>query len=271
MRDFLQNNACGDLLGNEAQQQFAMKFELSAAAAEGEILTLGFLPARYQRNRKMLSLPQQLKLHQSCVAVAGCGGLGGYVIEELARLGVGKIIALDPDIFEAHNLNRQLLATSDQLGKPKAEAAAQRVAMVNPAVALVAIQAALETNNGPQLLKTAHLVVDAVDSVAARLEIGRLCQEQNLPLVHGAIAGWYGQVTTVLPGDRTLETLYRHWQGGKGIEAELGNPAFTPALVASLQVAEAVKILLATGDLLQNRVLTLDLLRMSVETIDLIN
>ena len=96
MRDFLQNNACGDLLGNEAQQQFAMKFELSAAAAEGEILTLGFLPARYQRNRKMLSLPQQLKLHQSCVAVAGCGGLGGYVIEELARLGVVKSLRLTP-------------------------------------------------------------------------------------------------------------------------------------------------------------------------------
>jgi tRNA A37 threonylcarbamoyladenosine dehydratase len=92
---------------------------------------------RYQRNQHTLTVYDQLKLFRSRVAVIGCGGLGGYVIEEMARLGVGTIYAIDPDIFQEHNLNRQLLSSPASLGRAKVEMAAARVAEINPATTLV--------------------------------------------------------------------------------------------------------------------------------------
>src|SRR5660397_169269 len=77
----------------------------------------------------------------------------------------------------------------------------------------------------------------ALDNMSSRKILAKGCAELKIPLVHGAIAGWYGQVSTIMPGDNTMERLYRGDEN-KGVEVELGNPAFTPALVASIQVAE---------------------------------
>src|SRR6266567_2964839 len=111
---FLREHAEGDLLPWLAQNAAAERFGFSLAHVEETALAAGFLPARYQRNRQAISVNQQLTLFRSRVAVIGCGGLGGYVIEELARLGVGTIIAIDPDVFEEHNLNRQILSSPDR-------------------------------------------------------------------------------------------------------------------------------------------------------------
>ena len=131
---FLQQRAVDGLLPWSAQQVAVERFGWSHAAVEETVLANNLLPARYQRNRSMLSITDQLQLFRSRIAVIGCGGLGGYIIEELARLGVGHIVAIDPDVFEEHNLNRQLLATPASLGKAKVEAAAARVNEINPAV-----------------------------------------------------------------------------------------------------------------------------------------
>ncbi len=227
----------------------------------------GFLPMRYLRNRRMISTAQQLKLFRSRVAVVGCGGLGGYLLEELARMGVGHLVAIDPDTFEEHNLNRQLLSTPATLSRSKALVAEQRIGEVNPAVAVRAVQAALTLDNAGELIAGADVVADALDSVQARLELAAACNRLGIPFVHGTIAGWFGYVTTVFPGEETLQRLYSRWSGGKGIEADLGNPAFTPAAVASLQVAEIIKVLLGTGTLLRNRVLCVNLLDMEVESV----
>ncbi len=97
-----------------------------------------------------------------------------------------------------------------------------------------------------------------------RLELAECCAALGIALVHGAIAGWYGQVTTQFPGDDTLAKSYT--RSGQGIERELGNPSFTPALVASLEAAEVCKILLGRGTLLRRRTLTIDLLEMDFFT-----
>ena len=115
----------------------------SLAEVEGVALSLGLMPARYQRNQQIITVQDQLKLFRSRVAVIGCGGLGGYVIEELARLGVGTLVAIDPDIFQEHNLNRQILSTTDALGRAKVELAAERVAEINPATILLPVHGAL--------------------------------------------------------------------------------------------------------------------------------
>ena len=265
--DYFREHAEGDLLPWRCQVEAADRFHLSLAQVEEAILEQGLLPARYQRNRQCISTGQQLQLFRSRVAVIGCGGLGGYVIEELARLGVGEIIAVDPDVFVEHNLNRQLFASPGSLGCVKVEAAHERVEQINPAVSLIPLGKALTRTNGREILNSAHVAVDALDSVAARLDLAEVCEELAIPLVHGAIGGWYGQVATQFPGERSLQKIFANRENGKGAEKQLGNPSFTPAVVASLEVAEVCKILLGVGSLLRNRKLTLDLLNMEIEEI----
>jgi molybdopterin/thiamine biosynthesis adenylyltransferase len=213
----------------------------------------------------MISIPKQLKLFRSKAAVVGCGGLGGYILEELARLGVGHITAIDPDVFEEHNLNRQLLSSVENLGRAKVEAAEARVRQINPAVRLLPLKAAFGRENAEELFGGMDVVIDAVDSIPVRLELAEVCSRLNIPLVHGAIAGWYGHVTTVFPGEDGVEKIYRHFKGGKGVEQKLGNPSFTPAVVASLEATEACKVLLGEGTLLRNRKLSINLLDMEIE------
>lgn len=265
--EYLQQRLKDGLLPYSVQEEAAQLFRFKLSEVEEVALKNGILPARYQRNTNMIQVPQQLQLLRSRVAVIGCGGLGGYVIEELARLGVGEIVAIDPDIFEEHNLNRQILSTPALLGQPKAAVAAERLAQVNPAVTVTAIQDYFCLANGHELLAGAHIAVDALDSISYRLQLAEFCTLAGIPMVHGAIGGWYGHVASQFPGETTVQQIYRHWVAGKGIEQQLGNPSFTPAVVASLEVAEVCKILLGKGEPLRNRKLTIDLLEMEMQEI----
>jgi molybdopterin/thiamine biosynthesis adenylyltransferase len=269
LQTFLKENSSNGLISWSLQQQAAGKFQRSLAAVEALILEMDLLPARYQRNQKMISTSQQLQLFRSKVAVIGAGGLGGYILEQLARLGVGQIVTIDDDVFEENNLNRQLLSSPADLGRVKVDIAVERISKINPAVKCTSFRTLFDQQSGPTLFEGVDCVVDAVDNVKARLDLGEVCRKQGIPLVHGAIAGWYGHVTTVLPGDNSLQTIYRHWTGGKGAEAQLGNPSFTPAVIASLQVAEVCKLLLKQGQPLSQRMLTFDLLAGQVEEIPL--
>jgi molybdopterin/thiamine biosynthesis adenylyltransferase len=259
LEEFLRGGATGDLVPWSVQQAAMARFELSAAEIEAAALAIDLLPARYQRNRRTISTAGQRTLLRSGVAVVGAGGLGGYVIEELARLGVGRLVVIDPDRFEEHNLNRQLLSSLADLGRAKVEAAASRVASINPAVSVIPRQLAFGAANGAGLLAGVDLVVDALDSIPVRLELAAVCDGLRLPLVHGAIGGWCGHVATQFPGERTVELIYGGSTEAKGVEQEFGNPSFTPAVIASLQVAEACKVLLGVGLPLRGRHLHVDL------------
>jgi len=267
---FVRDHADGQLLPWKCQIEASERFGLTVAQVEEVALERGILPARYQRNRTIISVNDQLSLFHSSVAVIGCGGLGGYVVEELARLGVGRIVVIDPDVFEEHNLNRQLFSSPANLDTAKVEAAAKRIREINPAVTLVPVQTAFSPENGADLLGGCQIVVDALDSIQVRLELADVCNAMNIPLVHGAIAGWFGHVATQLPGDTTLQTIYGSWKGGKGVEQTLGNPSFTPAVVASLEVAEVCKLLLGQGTLLRGRKLIIDLFSMEMHIIDIL-
>lgn len=244
----------------------AGEFGLTLRQAELLALEGKVVPERYLRNLGTLGWEGQRRLLRACVAVIGCGGLGGYVIEGLARSGVGRLVVVDGDRFAAHNLNRQLLCTADDLGRSKAEVARERVERVNPAVELIAHAVEATALNLPGLLGGVEVVVDALDSPRARLVLQAAARRQGIPLVHGAIAGPVGQVTTVLPGDDTLTLIYGA-EGGldHGAEAFLGTPAMTPMLVAACQVAEVLKLLLGQGRVLRRRLLYLDLESGTVE------
>jgi molybdopterin-synthase adenylyltransferase len=269
LAEYLQSGADHNLLPLACQLAAAEQFHMSPAEVEGVALALGLMPARYQRNQQTITAQNQLTLFRSRVAVIGCGGLGGYVIEELARLGVGTLIAIDHDIFQEHNLNRQILSTTGSLGRAKVEMAAERVAQINPATTLLPVHAPYTPEDARELLAGAEVVVDALDSISTRLALAKSCSDLGLPLVHGAIAGWYGHVCTLFPGDQSLQLLYGRSPQERGGEQSLGNPSFTPAVVASIECAEVCKLLLGVGSSLHRRCLLINLFDMTFEEIAL--
>ena len=170
-------------------------------------------PHRYDRNREALSAQECEALAGKRVAVVGCGGLGGSVIEALARIGVGYLRVIDGDVFEESNLNRQLLCTEETLGREKAHVAAERVATINSTVEVEPVVTLLEESNAAELLGGVDCVVDCLDSLEARFWAAHACQKLGTPIVYGAIAGWFGQVCTVYPGDPSFVTVYSALEG----------------------------------------------------------
>jgi molybdopterin/thiamine biosynthesis adenylyltransferase len=221
---------------------------------------------RYEKNG-IFTQTQMKELKSKRVCIVGCGGLGGYILEMFSRVGVGFITVIDGDVFDESNLNRQLLSDEKSIGLPKVSAAIRRIHTVNSEVELTAHQVFLSEENAQSLVEKHDLVIDALDSIDARRVLQKTCEALNIPFVHGAIAGWYGQVTTIFPGDRTLDLLYPK-DAQRGVESELGNPSFTPATIASIQVSEGLKVLTGSKDLLRNKVLHIDLLRNSFDVVD---
>ncbi len=267
-KTFLLSQGRDGLLTWASQLHVAETLGWSLGQVEAAALAEGLLPSRYQRNRTTFSIADQLRFRRARVAVVGCGGIGGYVVEGLARIGVGTIVAVDPDHFEESNLNRQLLSTIATLGMAKAEAAANRVAAINPAVTVVARRERLTSENGARLLEGCAVVVDALDSIVARRELQSVCGALGAPMIHGAIAGWYGQLCDAFPGDAALERLYSSGEG-PGEQIRLGNPSFTPMAAAAFQVAEVCKILVGQGAPLRGRALMIDMSEGEVEAIAL--
>lgn len=223
---------------------------------------------RYKRNIKALSLEENIILNNSKVCVVGCGGLGGYIIEMLGRLGLGTITAIDGDVFEESNLNRQILMYEASLGKNKALAAKERMSSINSKIIVKPVREFVTEANAEQLLCEHNVVVDALDNIPSRFILQNACDNLGIPLVHGAIAGWYGQVSTIYPGERTLSKIYAD-NFSQGLEKELGTPSFTPALISSIEVSETVKILIGKENLLRNKLLFIDLQNNEYDIIDL--
>jgi molybdopterin/thiamine biosynthesis adenylyltransferase len=237
----------------------AEEYGCAVRVVEERALAVGLAPTRYARNLGTTGLGGQARLLRACVAVVGCGGLGGWIIEVLARMGVGRLVLIDGDRFEESNLNRQAGSLEGNLGRPKAECLTERVRAVNGAVEAVAHVTRLTPENAPALLAGAEVVVDALDTLPDRLTLSRAAAALGVPLVHGAIGGYTGQVMTILPGDPGLEGLYGDagWPA-RGVEVELGNPAATPMMVAAWQAQEVIKLLLGVGEVLRHRLLVLD-------------
>jgi len=138
---------------------------------------------------------------------------------------------------------------------------------VNSEVQVEAIRGWFEEDRAPELLKNVDLVCDALDSRDSRVMLERVCHQMNLPLVYASIAGWFGQLGVSLPGDFSVSRLYGH--GERGVESMWGNPAFTPAVLASLSVAETVKLLVGRVPSLRHAWLQVDLLAMEFERFEI--
>ena len=213
---------------------------------------------RYIKNTPVLSGEEIATLFGKKVIIVGCGGLGGYIVEALCRLGIGNISLVDDDIFDATNLNRQVLCLESNLGIAKVEAAKQRIHLVNKDVSVRIHQVKLSRENAASLLSGHDLMIDAVDNVSTRLILQDFCNKLHIPLIHGAIDGWYAQIATIFPGD---DTLYRIYETGEITSPSRQGPvSFIPLAAASIEVAEAIKVLLNKATPLRNKLLVINLL-----------
>lgn len=239
--------------------------EAEIAALEGEII-----PERYLRNFKTLGCPDQARLLRTRVAMVGLGGLGGPVLEGLARLGFGVIKACDHDIFEPSNLNRQLLSTESGLGASKAGAARARVGEINPSVEFGVEKTFVEPGEFAGYFSGADIAIDALGGMACRPAAEAGAREAGVPLITAAVAGWTVMAATVLPGDAGPASLFCAG-GASGVpSAEDVLGCLTPAInvAAGLVLAEAVRLALGRPPLLggpDGRMAVMDLEHASFE------
>lgn len=217
---------------------------------------------RYQRNIPALTEEECRLLQTKRVLVVGCGGLGGHIIDQLARIGIGCLRVVDGDVFEPSNLNRQLLSQVSLLGRAKSAAAAEHIRQVNPGIQVEAVEAFLTERNVCSLLENCDIVMDALDNIPSRRILAAACAEAGIPYIYGAIQGWVAQAAISMPGDQLMETLFPQ-------EIEIRDKSvlsFTPALCASMQTSLCVKLL--TGRPVETgTVFYFDLLHQEFETI----
>ncbi|NJF25856.1 ThiF family adenylyltransferase [Thermococcus sp. Bubb.Bath] len=225
---------------------------------------------RYDRQIMLWGEATQEKLKSSKVAVVGAGGLGSPVLYYLTATGVGKIIVVDSDYPEMSNLNRQIIHWEEDVGKlPKVKSAEWKLKRFNGNVEIVAIFTELNEENVDEILGEADVVVDCLDSFKARLILDDFARRKGVPLVHGAVEGTYGQVTTIIPRKTMgLRELF----GRAGAREKKGKFPIVGAVagvVGSIQAMEVIKLITGFGEPLANKLLIVDLAHNSFEVIDL--
>jgi molybdopterin-synthase adenylyltransferase len=207
--------------------------------------------------------PGQEALIQSHAAIVGCGALGTFHAAALARAGVGSITIIDRDYVEPSNLQRQWLFEESDAAEalPKAAAAERRLARINSAVRVRAVVADLTAGNAADLLGNADVILDGTDNFETRYLINDFAISRSIPWIYGAAVGSYGLEMPVLPGrSACLRCVYPEAPSGAQPTCETAGVlnAIT-ALIASLQVADALKILSGQADLVEARITRADL------------
>jgi len=197
----------------------------------------------------------QEKLKKAKVFIAGAGGLGSPVSIYLAAAGVGKIRIVDCDKVELGNLNRQILYWDEDVGKKKVDSAREKLRRLNQNVQLESICETIAEDNLLQLVANCDLIIDAMDNFPTRYLLNKAALTKNVPLLHGAVYGFEGRATTIIPGETPcLRCLYPEAPPTQRFPV-IG---VAPAVIGCIQATEAIKYLLKIGELLRGRLLIYD-------------
>lgn len=233
-----------------------------------QALASGAVPLPLLKCLHGVSPEGQARLVDGSVLLVGAGGLGGYVLELLARFGVGRITVADGDVFEETNLNRQLLSSIDDIGRNKALAGAERAARIAPLAEVRALEMFLDKTNLPQALHGVDVVVDALGGIEPRMALHDAALERDIPVVAGAVAGWTAVVGSETRARRGISLM---WGDADAPDAErtLGSLAPAVSLAAALMAAEASRYLLYGELALDGRMLHADLSSFSFEIYDM--
>jgi adenylyltransferase/sulfurtransferase len=221
---------------------------------------------RYSRHILLpeIDLEGQERLIKASVLIVGLGGLGSAVSLYLAAAGIGRLVLADFDRVDLANLQRQVLYDSGDVGRPKVDVAAQRLAALNPACRITPIERRLVDQDLLSLGEGCDAVVDASDNFETRYAINRGCLQLGRPLVSGAAVRFEGQVSVFRPGrGPCYACLYPECQDAPERCTDTGVAAPLVGIIGSIQAMEVLKILTGTGHTLEGRLLRLDALVMT--------
>ncbi|GAB2576382.1 molybdopterin-synthase adenylyltransferase MoeB [Spirosoma areae] len=234
------------------------------------------VPAEKQRYQKHLNLPEigpagQLRLKNARVLVVGAGGLGCPVLLYLTAAGVGTIGIIDPDVVDLSNLQRQVLYTTDEVGKPKAKMAVSHLNRLNPDLTFDAHTMALDISNARSIIEPYDIVVDCTDNFKVRYLVNDVCVTLEKPFVYGAIHRFEGQVAVLNAtlGDGQRGPTYRCLFPEYPNEIEIPNCNDTgvlgvlPGVIGTYQANEVIKLITGIGQSLSEHLLMVDLLAMT--------
>lgn len=230
--------------------------------------------SRYSRQILFRGLgePGQEALLASHAVIVGCGALGSFHAAALARAGVGRLTIIDRDYVEPSNLHRQWLFEERDAAEsmPKAAAAERRLAAINSEIHVKAVIADLTAENATQLLSDADLILDGTDNFPTRYLLNDFAVSRSLPWIYGAAVGSYGIVMPVIPGRTAcLRCVYPEPPGAAQPTCETaGVLNAVVSAVASLQVADALKILSGQPGLVRPSITTLDVWEGGVRQIE---
>ena len=212
---------------------------------------------RYNRQIMLFGEEGQKKLKAAKVGVIGVGGLGTNIAQQLVFAGVGNILLIDKDPIERSNLNRQVLYTEEDIGKMKIDVAVEKLRKANPFIKITGKKIMVDDSNVDSIIKDLDLVIDGLDNWETRMIINSACVRNKKPFIHAGIEGLYGQLLVVIP--RKTPCLYCIFGAKKNVQQKpfpvLG---VTPAIMANLQVMEALKLITGFGKPALNKLIIYD-------------
>jgi len=229
---------------------------------------------RYQRQLMVPDIGEtgQERLKRGSVIVIGAGGLGSPVLMYLAAAGIGRIGIVDSDEVSTSNLQRQILYTSDDITKPKAETAAGRLRLINPHVDVTAYPVRFTDENAMSIIAGYDIAVDCTDNYSTRYILCDATLHAGIPLVYGAVREFMGQVSVFNyrggPSYRDLYPEEMHATSGE----KPGPPGVMgplPGIIGAVEAAEVIKIITGSGDVLSGRLLQADMLNLRIDIISL--
>ena len=237
---------------------------------------LGFTEDQVQRYARHIILPNvggagQRKLLDSKVLVIGAGGLGSPIALYLAAAGIGTLGIVDFDRVDVSNLQRQILHTDGDVGRPKVESAVEHLRAINPTIDVIGHDMLLSSENVFEIMEPYDVVIDGTDNFPVRYLVNDATQFMGKPLVYGSIYQFEGQATVFLPGQEA--PCYRCLfpspppPGTVPSCAEGGVFGVLPGVIGSIQATEAIKLITGEGDPLVGRLLLYDALHMDFQEV----
>jgi molybdopterin/thiamine biosynthesis adenylyltransferase len=213
-----------------------------------------------RRYRRQLILPEigeegQQKLRKAKVLIVGLGGLGSISSYYLAAAGVGFLRIVDRDGVELGNLNRQLLHSTDDLGRPKVESASEKLLRLNPSCHVQTAIVNVVDESAMGLASGCHLIIDATDNVKTRHVLNRVSLKKRIPFIYGGINGWNGMAATFIPGKTGCFACLFSPERVRTSEQEFPALGPTAGVIASIQSMEALRILLGLAPQLAGKLL----------------
>jgi molybdopterin/thiamine biosynthesis adenylyltransferase len=223
---------------------------------------------RYARHLVLREVggPGQQRLKATSVLVVGAGGLGAPASLYLAAAGVGRIVLADPDVVDVSNLQRQVIFAEADVGRPKVEAAADRLKALNPHVHVDPVPVHLEPCNAPALVRGVDIVLDGTDDFATRFAVNAACVHEERTLVSGAIGRWTGQVG-VFRGRPCYRCLVPEIPPDAETCVAVGVVGALAGVIGSMMALEAIKLIAGAGEPLAGRLLVYDALSAQTRTV----